>query len=196
LENYKKKKSSQSELVVSKALAKWSKQKFPNAAICIRELKRKLTEFTNRQPGNFNKDEYQQVVDQLEILWRQEEKYWGLRARINWLKWGDKNTKYFHATTVQRRQRNRITMLKVNEDTWCREPNQLMLHIRKFYQTLYETVGQRNFQPVLDQCPSPVNEEMNSHLMETVQIEEVEEAVFQLGALKAPGPDGLNGQFY
>lgn len=111
-------------------------------------------------------------------------------------KWGDKNTKYFHATTVQRRQRNRITMLKINEDTWCREPNAIKQHIRDFYQTLYATGGSRNFKLVLDQCPSPVNDEINAQLMDIVKMEEVEEAVFQLGSLKAPGPDGLNGQFY
>lgn len=68
--------------------------------------------------------------------------------------------------------------------------------ILEFYQKLYKTVGPRNFQPVLDQCPSPVNEEMNKQMLENVTMEEVKEAVFQLGALKASGPDGLNGHFY
>lgn len=39
-------------------------------------------------------------------------------------------------------------------------------------------------------------EEMNQKLTEAVTMKEVKEAVFQLGAMKAPGPDGMNGQFY
>lgn len=45
-------------------------------------------------------------------MWQQQEQYWAMRSRLNWLSWGDKNTKFFHATTIQRRQRNIIGMLK------------------------------------------------------------------------------------
>jgi len=35
------------------------------------------------------------LKEEIELLWRREEMFWGLRSRINWLRWGDKNTKYF-----------------------------------------------------------------------------------------------------
>lgn len=38
----------------------------------------------------------------------QEEKYWKLKSRNQWLKEGDLNTKFFHATTKNRTTRNRI----------------------------------------------------------------------------------------
>lgn len=37
---------------------------------------------------------------------------------------------------------------------------------------------------------------MNERLMSPVSDEEIKLAVFDLGALKAPSPDGLNGLFY
>lgn len=37
-----------------------------------------------------------------------EEMFWHQKNRVIWLEAGDKNTKFFHASTKQRRARNRI----------------------------------------------------------------------------------------
>lgn len=57
-------------------------------------------------------------------------------------------------------------------------------------------MGHRHYQPVLEQCPSTVTEEMSEALIRPVTKEEVQQVVFQMGATKAPGPDGLSGIFY
>lgn len=57
-------------------------------------------------------------------------------------------------------------------------------------------MGPRNFDPVLQQCPNIVTAEMNQTLNAEITTEEVHNAVFQMGPLKAPGSDGLNGQYY
>lgn len=104
--------------------------------------------------------------------------YWRLRSRISRLKWGDKNTKYFHATAVQRRQGNRILALKIDESNWCREPNALKEHIVDFYQSLYEIVRSRNFGLVIAQCSCIVRGKMNVNLIVTIWMEKVTEAVY------------------
>ncbi|CAN1224218.1 hypothetical protein LINPERPRIM_LOCUS2241 [Linum perenne] len=40
---------------------------------------------------------------------------------MNWLKLGDRNTKFFHASTVQRRKQNTIIRLKDSEQNWVDE---------------------------------------------------------------------------
>ena len=49
---------------------------------------------------------------------------------------------------------------------------------------------------MLEEIPMLVNSEMNKELIKEVTKVEVKEAVFQLGAFKAPGPDGFSGVFY
>jgi len=88
------------------------------------------------------------------------------------------------------RQRNKISMLRLDDQTWCRDPSTFKQHIYSFYQSLFSSVGERNYQPVLDQCLVVVNEEMNADLVKPVTREEVKEVVFQLGATKAPGQVG------
>lgn len=44
--------------------------------------------------------------------------------------------------------------------------------------------------------PRVVIDEMNLKLGANVCSAEVEKVVFSLGAQKAPGPDGLNGEFF
>lgn len=122
--------------------------------------------------------------------------YWSMRSRISWLKRGDRNTKYFHATMIQRRYRNRISILKLEDETWCKDAEVLKSHINSFYQALYESSGDRNYQPVIDQCLVLAREGMNEALLKKVTMEELKATMFQLGATKALGLDGLNGKFY
>lgn len=51
------------------------------------------------------RQELEDVLHHEELLWKQ-------KAKCDWLKLGDQNTKFFHTCTLQRRKNNRITYLQ------------------------------------------------------------------------------------
>lgn len=55
---------------------------------------------------------------EIDEKWKIEEEFWGQCARLNWVKYEDKNSKFFHIVTMQRRQRKRITKTKDNDGVW------------------------------------------------------------------------------
>lgn len=101
-----------------------------------------------------------------------------MHSRINWLKWGDRNTKFFHATTLQRRQRNRIRVLKDDDNMWVRDEHRLKELTQHFFSNLYKSDGQRDYGAILDQCPRIVTSEMNDTLTTEVTLEEFHKATF------------------
>lgn len=72
------------------------------------------------------KKEYQLILAQEEILW--ENKY-----RSDWNVDGERNTKFFHLTTLISRNRNRIYRLKI-DDIWCTDAGVLQRHVLAFYE--------------------------------------------------------------
>ena len=69
-------------------------------------------------------DESISAEDLLALKWRlcdafrEEEIFWHLKSREIWFKEGDKNTKYFHAITKQKRARNKIIGLLNQDGLW------------------------------------------------------------------------------
>lgn len=87
-------------------------------------------------------------------------------------------------------------MLKIDDFTWCREDNEFKQYATEFYHLLYNTMGMRDFDPVLEQWPRIIQEVTNEDLLALITMEEVMKVIFQIALTKAPGPNGLNGHFY
>ncbi|XP_015941361.1 uncharacterized protein LOC107466866 [Arachis duranensis] len=177
-------------------LMEWSKRKFKRAD---KELERKKAELHHIQENDMSERDQRrerELKNQISELWKQEEKYWGQRSRLKWLKWGDKNTSFFHATTIQRRIRNRIDKVKDETGQWIQGEASIMRLVERHYTKLFTSEGDRNLEECVKDIPKRVTREMNEELMAKIKDEEIREAVFSMGGLKAPGPDGLNGLFF
>lgn len=122
--------------------------------------------------------------------------YWHQRSRINWLKLGDQNTNFFHHSTLQRRQFNKILRIQDNNGVWLETDKNITNHFSEYFSNLYSSNGPQVWEEVLDFVDTLVTDEMNDKLTVEVTLQEVKEAVFDLGATKAPGLDGFSGIFY
>lgn len=95
-----------------RSLSNWHKATFKAADKEITSLKQQLNDIQCSNDGHERWAEVADLKKQISELWKQEEAYWGQRSRLKWAKMGDKNTKFFHNTTLQRRDKNRMQRMK------------------------------------------------------------------------------------
>lgn len=176
-------------------LKKWHHHTFKRADKGNMGLKRQLNDMLNQESSRVNWSEVGDIKKQIKELWKQEEIFWGQRSRLKWLNWGDKNSKFFHASTIQRRDRNRLQRIKNDQGSWIEGQNNISQAILEHYSEVYKTEGTGDMHGCLQAVPRLVTNELNEALMTPVK-EEIKRTVFCMGALKAPGPDGLNGLFF
>ncbi|KAG8486672.1 hypothetical protein CXB51_020076 [Gossypium anomalum] len=72
------------------------------------------------------RDELENVLNHEELLWRQ-------KAKCDWLQFGDRNTKYFHSRTMQRRKLNRILALRISSGEWSSDQSVLRDEAARFF---------------------------------------------------------------
>ena len=62
-----------------------------------------------------------------------------LKSRLNWASFGDRNTSFFHVSTVVRRNRNKIRCIKDNNGEWIMEERGVKEFILTGYKKLFST---------------------------------------------------------
>ena len=67
----------------------------------------------------------------------QEEEFWASKSRLNAATFGDRNTSFFHITTVVRRQRNKIRCLMDENGEWIYDEDKVKDHIQSEFTKLY-----------------------------------------------------------
>ncbi|XP_075633855.1 uncharacterized protein LOC142606378 [Castanea sativa] len=127
-----------------------------------------------------------------------EKEYWALKSRLNTATFGDRNTSFFHVSTIVRRHRNKIRCLKDAGGNWLTNEVEIKDYIRNSYKKLYE------FELIASSLTSNVSEFFCCFLEENDRVridggvteEEVIIGLWALKPFKAPGLDGLHVGFY
>lgn len=178
-----------------KALQYWHKNTFRKADDEICRLKQRLNILIDREGDALNTTKIRRIQKEMDELWHHEECCWSQRARVKWLQDGDRNTKFFHATTIQRRGRNRIKRIQNARGDWIEGKDNIFNMILDHFEEVYRSDTPDGINACLANIPLLVTPQMNETLMAPVTEGEIKQAVFCMGPLKAPGPDGFNGLF-
>ncbi len=126
----------------------------------------------------------------------EEESLWKARARQQWLKEEDGNTKFFHAVDNGRRRVNNIGVVEDEGRHFFGEEAKREYFYNRFKDIFAPScpnnqsvgdwsnlIGSKPFRNP-EQLPVPFS------------LDEIKKATFQLGGDKTPGPDGFNLRFY
>ena len=112
--------------------------------------------------------------------------------RSPWLQGGDRNTKFFHISTLLRRRRNKIERLKTSDGIWVNDKeaiNNLAVEYFTFFLSLI----------LIPWLWIYLDYFLSLSLLiwgRNVSEEEIKDALFSIGPLKAPGPDGYPATFF
>ncbi|XP_013601226.1 PREDICTED: uncharacterized protein LOC106308633 [Brassica oleracea var. oleracea] len=92
-----------------KILAQWKRTGASNSKKMIMKLRTELEEKEKKVSPNLQRTIYMKL--ELAKLFQEEEEYWKLKSKNNWLQSGDKNTKVFHGWAKTRKMKNNIPSL-------------------------------------------------------------------------------------
>ena len=125
-----------------------------------------------------------------------DELKWKQRAHEDWLKYGDMNSKYFHAYVNQRRRPNKILRIVDEKGVVCENPELVEEAFVSHFCGVLNSLYPMGLVEVVAELPRKITADMNLELVKEVTMEEVSLALNQMSPFKAWGPDGFNAGFY
>ena len=136
--------------------------------------------------------QWEERLKQEELLWRQ-------KSRVKWLKQGERNTSFFHKSTIQHRAHNRILSLKKADGDQVYKREHIGSELNSFFTSLLSDPIQdrtRAINEIIAAIPNLVTEEQNSLLLREFTEQEIEETIFNMASNKAPRPDSFTIEFF
>jgi len=110
---------------------------------------------------------------------------------------GDRNTCYYHLSTIIRRNINRIEALQNSNGDWFSDESSIKEMVRAYFKDLY-TDDSDTYTPYIipaNNFPRLSKEKMDS-LSAPFTGRDIKKAMFNMAAFKAPRPDGYQALFF
>jgi hypothetical protein len=121
---------------------------------------------------------------------------WMQRSRIDWLRDGDLNTRFFHSKAVWPARKNRIKKLRDDNGEWQANSAVMGQMASDYFKNLFQAETSLQTAPLLEIFAENITSEMNEKLCMEFSDREISDALFQIGPLKSPGPDGFPARFF
>ncbi|XP_058777141.1 uncharacterized protein LOC131651499 [Vicia villosa] len=131
------------------------------------------------------------LQEELKNILRQEELMWFQRSRTMWLVDDDRNTKYYHLKTVNRRRKNKIIMIKDDNGEWIDDSEKIKKHVNEKFQKLFSIGDKWSYWSQTMITFKSILEEELVKTGNNISKEEIRKVMFDMKSWKAPGPDGF-----
>lgn len=138
----------------SGALVRWSNRKVKEEGKDLKEKTDQLEELSRRE-GPQDVERVKLLKREVGLLLEQENLKWKQRAKRDWLLFGDKNTKFFHACASQRRRKNEIKSVVDSEARERVGQEEVAATFRQYFQGVYQS--NRPSDEVISECLSKIN---------------------------------------
>ncbi|XP_062074066.1 uncharacterized protein LOC133778209 [Humulus lupulus] len=142
--------------------------------------------------------EEQTTFNMLVQQYRVYDSYLRQRSKVNWLRFGDDNTTYFHACLKQWKEINRITSFVTETgqlvENYEEVVDHFILHFRNALGSHSKTLGS-----IQNDCfihGNILSLEHQLALIKPFSRKDVKSAMFSIGSIKSPGPDGYGSGFF
>ncbi|MCI06979.1 hypothetical protein A2U01_0028042, partial [Trifolium medium] len=141
-------------------LHNWGRNRFDNIPKRIKELQSQLNSL---YPTSADKGVMKLIAimeKDLEEMLECEELWWNQCARALWLRHGDKNTSYFHLKANQRRNRNKISSLML--DNGRRSENVEDIHncFINHFANIFSSSNPSHFEAIVDVVKDRISNSM------------------------------------
>ncbi|XP_031120447.1 uncharacterized protein LOC116023586 [Ipomoea triloba] len=185
-------------MVTSQSLF-WNRNVFGNIFSRKRTLENKIKAIQsdiNYASSSVLQSSERHLIKQLNDALDQEEMLWFQKSRRDWVRDGDRNTRFYHNSALIRRNRNRTRFLKV-EGSWTDDPAILSSHITNFFSSLFcrDPNGPDDTLPPIDEARKISRAQADS-LVRPASLDEVRKAIMGMKNFESPGPDGIPALFY
>jgi hypothetical protein len=118
--------------------------------------------------------------------------YWKQRSTIRWVKFGDENTKLFHAIATQKHRKNFVSQLQLLDGSMAFEHDHKAAVLWSSYK---DRLGQQEYSSIIFDLSDFINPVELQGLDNPFTMEEIDAIVANLPIDKSHGLDGFNGLF-
>ncbi|XP_058776142.1 uncharacterized protein LOC131650449 [Vicia villosa] len=127
-----------------------------------------------------------------------EEKVLQQKSKIEWIKLGDGNNHFLHASLKAKAQSKRMMKVCLDDGTEIYDKQGIEEEVLNFYGNLMgkddRILNQINLQTMREgKC---LNSDQRRDLIKQVSEKEIKDALFEMGDNKSPGIDGYSAKFF
>ena len=139
----------------------------------------------------------EKLRQEMEVVLNDEEMLWFQKSRLEAISEGDRNTRYFHLSTIIRRKRNRVDALLDEQGNWVTDAAQVKDMVLSFWRKLFQDDRElRSHGPLPRDYFPEISANDRDKLARPFSPCEVYAALKDMQPFKASGPDGFQPVFY
>ena len=121
---------------------------------------------------------------------------WFQRSREEWIRSGERNTKFYHAAIRIRQSMKKIDSLKNERGDWISEPEMFEEVIQNYFQALFKKEASSEPDSTILNVFPRLRDDHRIMLMQSITRDEIRDALFNMNPFKSLGKDGFHAGFY